>query len=212
MNHTFWLRSIRVVLAAVLVFCVGGAASVAAYQSGDVWTELGENFAGTSSGTETSTITGDTYVLPSSGAEVVIAEGYAPEESDFEDQLIINTPQGMGAIGAVQGFGTPQSVMETYANAFGEELDGAEQIDAQGNREFASGLYSIDFLGVNMYMFITVDAVSTPGFHTIQVAIAEADIAAAITTFRGIISIDGQPMFAGIDEAEIQEMIDQYRG
>lgn len=197
---------------AVCVVAVSGAGSAAATQAGDVWTELGEDFIGSGSGAENSTIEGNMFVLPMSGAEVVIVEGLEPEDSEFEDQLVINTPQGMGAVGALQGFGSPQTVMETYANAFGDELDGAIQIDSRTDGDFASGLYSVDLLGVSLFMFITVDTVTVPGFNTIQVALAETDIAGAITMFRESVAINGQPMFDGVDELEVQELADAYQG
>lgn len=212
MVNTSWLQSIRLCLALLCVVGISGVGSVAASQLDNVWTGLGEDFSATSTETDENQLVGNTYVLPASGAEVVLADGLVPETSDFEDQIVVNSTQGMGAVAVIQGLGLPETVLETYASAFGGSLDGAEQIHIEGDREFASGLYLVDLLGVSVFMYITVDAVSFPGYLTIQVALAESDIGGAIQHFRENVAINGQPMFAGIDESEVQEMVDQNLG
>lgn len=213
--NKYWLRSLQMSLAVVCVFAISGVSTVTAHQRGDVWTELGEDFTGESSNTETGTIVGDTYVLPASGTEVVIAEGVTaddPAESDFEDQVIVSIPQGIGAIAVIPGLGSPQTVMETYADAFSETLDGAEVIDIQSDRQQASGIYLVDLLGISVIMYITVDTSTMPGYLTIQVAVAEANIAEAITLLRENVTVDGVPMFAGVDEQSVQDLADDYTG
>lgn len=205
-----WLHSIRLCFALVCVFGISGAVSVAANQRSDVWTGLGEDFSNSSADTEENQIVGSTFVLPTSGAEVVLADGLEPEASDFEDQIVVNSTHGMGAIAVIQGLGSPETVLETYASAFGDSLDGAEQIHIESDRQFASGLYSVDLLGVSVFLYITVDATAFPGYLTIQVTIAESDISGAIAYLRENVAINGQPMFSGVDEQEIQEMVDQY--
>lgn len=207
------LHSIRLFSVAACIFAMSSLGTVSAHQRGDAWTELGEDFTGTTTSTTVENpVDGDTFVLPTSGAEVVLAEGFVPEESDFEDQIIVNFPQGMGAIGVLQGLGTPLSVMESYAGGFAESSDGMEEIDVQSDREFASGLYSVDLLGLSVFMFITVDAVAIPGYLVIQVAIAETDIAETISIMRENIALEGQPVFTGVDELEVQDTVDDFLG
>lgn len=212
MTRSFWFRTLGVFLTAFVIFGLGSPQAWAAQQRGDVWSELGESFHGAPADSSESTLTGNTYVLPESGAEVVLADGLEPEGSDFEDQIIVNTPQGMGAIAVLTGFGTPESVLETYANAFGDSLDGSSEIYLESNSEFASGLYAFEMIGLPMLMYITVDAVATPGYLTIEVAIAEADISGAIVTMRDHVAINGVPMFDGVDELEVQNRADDYLG
>lgn len=206
---TRW-QSLSICLTAILICAVSTPGTLVAQQNDNSWTELGENFDGTSPGSNEAPLDGTTFVLPTSGAEVVLVEGLEPEDTDVEDQIIVNTPQGMGAIGVLPALGSPQSVLETYATAFGESLDGAGQLHLESDEKFASGLYSVDLLGISMLMYITVDALAFPGYMTIQVAIAEADIAGAIVTMRESVAINGVPMFSGVDEQEVQDIADDY--
>lgn len=207
---TTWLHSIRLSVVAICVVAISGIGAVSAQQQGDVWADLGESFSGAPARNEESQVVGNTYVLPTSGAEVVLAEGLEPEDSDFEDQVIVSIPQGMGAVAVIPGLGTPQSVMDAYATGFSESVEGLVEIDVQADQDFATGLYSVDLVGLSMFLFITVDSASFPGYMTIQVAVAERNIADTIAFFRENIALEGQPVFSGIDEEEIQDMADEF--
>lgn len=210
-----WFHSLRVsfVLACVLSLTSAGIAS--ASQQSDAWMELGEEFFGSSTSTETHTIVGETFVLPASGTEVVIAEGVMaddPAGSDFEDQVIVSFPQGIGAVAVIPGLGSPETVMETYAGAFSESLDGGDVIDIQSDNKHAAGLYQVEVLGVSVFMYITVDTATLPGYILIQVAIAEVEIADAISLLRENVTVNGLPMFIDVDEQTVQDMADDFTG
>lgn len=213
MKH--WVHSIRVGLVLACVFTLTGAGLASAGQRTNVWTELGEEFLGASTSSDADAIVGDTFVLPTSGAEVVVAEGVSaddPSESDVPDQVIVTIPQGIGAVGVIQGLGNPEDVMETYASAFSESLDGGDVIDIQSDSNHAAGLYSVEVFGISVLMYITVDTTTLPGYFTIQVAVAEVDIAEAISLLRENVSLNGTPMFTGVDEQAVQDMADDFTG
>lgn len=212
MKRSTWWQTLSLCLATILTCAAISSTVLAAQGDDDSWVQLGERFERGSSGSAEASIEGTVFVLPTSGAEIVLAEGLEPEATDFEDQIIVNTPQGMGAIAVLQGLGSPQSVLETYATAFGDSLDGTEQIFIEADGQFASGLYTVDVLGISMILYITVDAAAFPGYLTIQVTIAESDIAMAIVTMRENVAVNGVPMFTGIDEQDVQDIANDYLG
>lgn len=213
----------RLLLGILCIVAISGAASVAAHQRGDArlpsdddgWTELGIEFItpGQQSG---ESITGDTYVLPTSGTEVIVADGVSatdPSETTFEDQVLLTIPGGIGAVAVIEGLGLPAGVMEAYVEGFAESMDNVEEIDIQSDRGQASGLYLVQVSGAEMTFFITVDAVTSPGSFIIQVAVSvTGDIESAVALLRDNILVDGIPMFDGIDEADLQDLADQYVG
>lgn len=223
MRTRSWISTIRLALAILCIAAVSGVGNVAAYQRGDAslptgddeWAELGIEFitAGQQSHT---TISGDTYVLPTSGTEVIVADGVSatdPAETTFEDQLLLTIPGGIGAVAVLQGLGLPLGIMEAYVEGFAESMDNVEEIDIQSDRGQATGLYTVYTNGTPMTFYITVDAVTSPGNFIIQVAVtATGDIDDAVTLLRDNILVDGIPMFDGVDEQELQGLVDERSG
>lgn len=219
MRNDFWHRTIRLCLAILCIASLGGVSSVAAHQRGDAslpteedgWSEWGEVFY-SSSQADQSTITGDTYILPSTGTVVVVSNGVEaqdPSESTFEDQVLLTTPGGIGAVAVIQGVGYPVSIMDAYVEGFAESMDNVEAIDVQEDRSQASGLYIVNMDGLSMQFYITVDAATMPGSFIIQVAVAATgDIDDSVALLRENVLVDGVPMFADVDEQALQRLLD----
>lgn len=200
---------------------MSGAASVAASQRGDAslptdsdgWTELGIEFISPVQQSSPA-ISGDTYVLPTSGTEVIVAEGVSatdPAETTFEDQVLLTIPGGIGAVAVLEGLGLPLGIMEAYVEGFAESMDNVEVIDIQSDRGQASGLYIVHSSGVPMTFYITVDAVTSPGNFIIQVAVTTTgDVDDAVALLRDNVLVDGLPMFDGVDEQELQDLVDEH--
>lgn len=221
MRSGSWLRAIGLGLAVLFIAAFTGVGSVAAHQRGDAslptdndgWHELGAEFISPDQ-SPTSTISGDTYVLPASGTEVVVADGVTaddPAGSDFEDQVLLTIPTGIGAVAVIPGLGYPVTIMESYVEGFAESLDNAEEINVEEDRSSASGLYKIDMSGASILLFITVDAVTSPGNFIIQVAVSgTGEIDDAIVVLRDNVLVDGIPMFANVDEQSMQDLADGH--
>lgn len=216
------LQTMRVGLIILLIGVVSTAGSVAAHQrgdsstpgeSGDDWTELAIDFLVPSNQTD-GPITGDMFVLPSSGAEVVIGPGVIPSDpaqSDFEDQVIVTIPEGIGAVAVIQGLGYPAGVLDAYVTGFAGSMDDAEEIFVQSDRDLASGLFLIHMDRTPLLLFITVDTATFPGYLTIQVTVtSEGTVAESIALLRQNVSVNGLPMFEDIDEQQIQAMADDF--
>ena len=201
----------------------GGVGSATATQRGDAslptgeneWTEVGRDFISNDS-PPASAISGDTYVLPTSGSEVVVADGVTaadPTESAFEDQLLFTIPGGIGAVAIIQGLGVPLNIMEAYVGGFSESMDNVEEVSLQEDRSSATGLYIVYLDGAPLYLFITVDAATIPGFFILQVAVsAVGGVDDAITVLRENVIVDGVPMFTNVDEESVQDLFDSYGG
>lgn len=219
-----WFRKLQLCLTIALISTLGGFGSISAHQrgdaslpGGDVWTDLAEDFVSPDDESELSApIEGDVYVLPSSGTEVVVGSGVSaddPADSDIQDQILLDLPMGIGAVAVLQGLSTPINIMESYVGGFGETLDSVEEIDINDDGDFASGLYLVDIgSGTFVYLFITVDGVSTPGFFVIQAAVVlNIDaVADSIVLLRENVHVNAQPMFIDVDEQEIQELADLH--
>lgn len=224
MRITPWFQAIRFCLAILCIAAVGSSGSVVAYQRGDAslpatesesdWADLGAAFFLSADEPGTTDVTGETYVLPSSGAEVVIGDGVSandPAESDFEDQVIVTIPGGIGAIAVIQGLGYPAGVMEGYVSGFGGSMENVVEIDVQTDRFLATGLYQISLDFDEVYLFISVDAATSPGEHIIQVVVVGDDsLAESISLLRANVSINGLHMFADIDEHAIQDLASRH--
>lgn len=217
------IRSIRLSLVILCIAAVSGIGNVTAHQRGDAslpeandaWAEVGVYFISPDQPSG-STISGDTYVLPTSGTEVIVADGVSatdPAETTFEDQLLLTIPGGIGAVAVLQGLGFPHGVMEAYVEGFAESLDNVEEVDVQSDRGHASGLYIVDMDGVPTTLYINVDAVTSPGNFIIQVAVAiTGDVAAAVALLRDNVLVDGIPMFDGVDEQALQSLLNEHLG
>lgn len=205
------------------ITALGSAGGAAAHQRGDAslpadgdgWAELGIEFI-THGQQSISTVTGDVYVLPASGTEVVVADGVDaidPAETTFEDQVLITAPGGFGAVAVLEGLAPPLSIMEAYVEGFTESSVPAEEIDVQSDRGQATGLYIVQMDNVPMGFYITVDAVTSPGNFIIQVVVTPTDgMVEAIALLRGNVLVNGIPMFEGVDEHELQSQIDAHTG
>lgn len=223
MGNGSWQRAIRLCLAILCIAAVNGAGGAAAIQRGDAslptgdaeWVEAGRDFVSPDQ-PPTSVMTGDTYVLPATGTEVVVAEGVNandPAESSFEDQVLFTIPGGIGAVAVIQGLGFPLGIMEAYVEGFAESMDNVEEVDVQEDRSTATGLYIVLLDGDPLYFFITVDAATTPGSFIIQVAVtAIGGVDETIVQLRENVFVDGIPMFNNVDEHSIQESFDAHSG
>lgn len=219
-----WFQTIRVCLALLCMAAAGSSGSVVAHQRGDAslpatevesdWADLGAAFFLSADEPDTADITGEMYVLPSSGAEVVIGDGVSandPAESDFEDQVIVTIPGGIGAIAVIQGLGYPAAVMEGYVSGFAGSMEDVVEIDVQTDRYLATGLYQINLDFDVVYLLISVDAATSPGAHIIQVvAVGDDSLAESISLLRANVSINGHRMFADIDEQAIQDLASRH--
>lgn len=225
MKNQSWLRTIQLSLVILCIAAVSGVGQVAANQRGDAslpdadaeggWIDLGIDFASPTEDSDTADIVGDVYVLPSTGAEIVIADGVTasdPAESSFEDQVLMTFPGGIGAVAVISGFGQPVSTMEAYVGGFAESMDNAVEVDVQVNGQFAQGLYQIDVNRETVYLFIAVDTASFPGSHIIQVTVGPSDtIGESIALFRENVAVNGDRMFADINEQSVQDLVDQHQ-
>ena len=185
------------------------AGQTSAQSTGSDWTVLGSDYAGGNGAT--STVVGDTYVLPSSGVEVIIGEGVEaddPAGTDVEDQIVVYTPDGFGAVAAIPAVGHPVRSMEAYIGGFGESMDAVEELDLQENRERALGIYRVEDGGTTSYLVISVDAGSSPGNHIIEVAIAESEsLEVLIADLTANVSIDGVAMFGALDVPGVMDIV-----
>lgn len=190
----------------MLIFATGASAQ----SSGSSWIDLGVEFAGGESETSTN-IVGDTYVLPSSGLEVVIGPGVEasdPTGTDVEDQIIVSTNDGIGAVAAIPAIGFPARTLEAYVGGFGESMDSVEELDMQESRELATGIYRVESDGVVQYMVISVNAEVSPGNHVIEVVVSDANgLESMFEDLGANISIDGVPMFSDFDTEHALEIV-----
>jgi hypothetical protein len=191
------------------------AASSEATAGGD-WSNLAAALTGGSTATTTSSITGDTYVLPSSGVEVVVADGVTVSESEegtVEDQLIIETDDGIGAVSVLGTTGQPAQMLENYVTGFAESMDDVVEVDVQSTSDTATGVYRVETSGLTLYMYISVDAQPVSGYMVIEVVLADAaDMEASIVQMRENVAINGIAAFAGVNEADVVRIIRSDEG
>ncbi len=204
------LHALKLTFLLVLAAAISWSGAAFASQAGDAWIDLGESFTDGDAALSADAIVGDTYVLPASGAIVHVADPLEPEQSDMEDQLIFVVPDGLGAIAVLPGLQSPEVAMETYVSAFSAAPGGAELLDMQLDDDSATGLYLVEVSGEPVFLFIIVDNVTLLGYHIVQVALAESEIADSISYLRKNIAVNNQPMFSNVDETEVQEIVDHF--
>lgn len=197
-------------LAALLLLAPGSAL---AYQAGTTdWETLGAEFAGPATGTTTVAPDGEVFVLPATGTEVIVGDGVIaddPAESDFADQVIVELPGGIGAVAVIAGIGDPGATMEAYVGGFAESMDTVDPVELTGDDERATGLYRVESSGVVTWLYLSVDAVTSPGNQIIEVVVTEGpEMASSIVLLRENITINGTPMFATVDEAAVAAIVD----
>ena len=175
--------------------------------SGGVWGTLRPD----QSSTRSTQVEGDVYVLPSSGAEVVVADGItvSAAEAQVEDQIIFESEFGLGAIAVLRVPRVdPGTVRDNYVDGFGESMDSIDEVESNASRKEASGIYKFVSSGLPMYMFISVDGATIPGYMIIEVFVGEPDkMADGISLARENISVEGVEMFKDIDEQEIEDVV-----
>lgn len=212
MRNALWLRITKLSMAVVFVAGSIGLGSAAAHQGSEsVWTELGAGFETPGNDAPANQVVGDTYVLPSSGAEVVVGAGVSaddPAGSDVEDQVIVTSPDGLGAVAVITGIGRPVTTLDAYIGGFGESMDSVTEIDRHEDRFLATGIYRVVNGGQTTYLVISVDAATSPGNHIVQVVIAGAEVLDdQIALLRANVTIDGVPMFNELDETDMLEIV-----
>lgn len=194
----------------------GTPAATTEVATGGDWSSLAAALTGGSTVPATSTITGDTYVLPSSGVEVVVAEGVTvseSEEGNVEDQLIIETDSGIGAVAVLATSGQPEQTLENYVTGFAESMDDVVEVDVQVTPDTATGVYRVETSGLTLYMYISIDARPVSGYMVIEVVIADAaDMEASIVQLRENVSINGVAAFEGVNEADVAGIIRSDEG
>lgn len=194
----------------MIVLMLTFSAGAAAQSVGSTWTDLGVEFAGGETDSSAD-IVGDTYVLPSSGLEVVIGEGVDasdPTETDVQDQIIVSTSDGIGAVAAIPAIGFPARTLEAYVGGFGESMDSVEELDLQESRGLATGVYRVVSGGAVQYMVISVNAEVSPGNHVIEVVVAGANaLEPLFEDLSANVSIDGVAMFADLDVEHALEIV-----
>lgn len=179
--------------------------------AGGDWSILAAALVGGNSVPATSTITGDTYVLPSSGVEVIIADGVVVSDSgegSVEDQIILETDAGIGAVAVIAAPGQPSLTLDRYVSGFAETMDEVVEVDVQSSTDVATGVYRVETSGLTLYMYISADTRPVSGFTVIEVVIADAGgMESSIVQMRDNVSIDGVQAFAGVDEAGVADTI-----
>lgn len=201
----------------ILIFTANGYGAVASQQSSTAsteseWQQLGETF---SASTETApvVIEGDVFVLPSSGVELVIGPSFesdAPAEGEVEDQIIVTTPDLVGAVAVIANVGTPSTTYEAYLGGFSESMESVDLVDLQEDDGTVIAVHRVVNGGLTSYMVISVDAFAVSGHHLIEVVIVDADgVGDALELMNSGITIDGVPMFATLDAAAIVEIVEQ---
>lgn len=210
MNTQSYRGIFRTVLA-LLLFSASAIGAVA-QQADSPWTALGTEFAG--GGEEgSSTIEGDTYVLPSSGVEVTIGAGVEsdnPAAGEVEDQIIVNAPDGLGAVAIIPSVNSPARTLEAYMGGFAESMDSVEDLDVNATRDHATAVYRVETGASVSYLVISVDAETLSGYHIIEVVVGDSagleDLIAAVNTN---VAIDGVPMFDALDVDTVLEIVAQ---
>lgn len=218
-----WRSRISMLTLAALAACSSGAAGAAQYietgtpaataeaAAGGDWGSLVPGLTGGSTAATNTGIVGDTYVLPSSGVEVVVGDGVVVSESEtgtVEDQIIVETDGGLGAVAVLESFGQPAGTLERYVSGFAETMDDVVEIDTQSSADLATGIYRVETSGLTLYMFISVDSQSVSGYMVIEVAIAGADdMEASIIQIRENVNINGVPAFANVNESDVVDVI-----
>lgn len=220
MNKTTWPKRIEIIAIATLAAI--SSAVPAAAQFIDTGTPTPAQEASPAGGWDTllpgrpgeegtSSITGDTYVLPSSGVEVIIADGVTTDLAaggEVEDQIIVETDAGLGAVAVLSSRGQPISLLESYVGGFGGSMEAVVEIEVESTRDTATGIYRVESEGTMLYLYISVDARAVSGHMVIEVIVADAaDVESAIVQMRENVSINGIPAFANTDEQDVADVI-----
>lgn len=222
MANTSWRYKMHLFTMAVLVALGSATAGAVQYidagtpapteeSSGGGWGELLPN----RDRTQSTQIEGDIFVLPSSGAEVVIADGVTvtSEETQVEDQIIFESDFGLGAIAVIGILSTPEDVRDNYVAGFGESMESIDEIEVDSARAEASGIYVFMQNGLPLYMYISVDGATMPGYMVIEVFIGEPDnMSEGIALSRDNITVSDVAMFSDIDEQQIEDVIVREEG
>ena len=225
MKTTISTKSFRFCVGLVLAFIVAGVPLVGTAQfidtgtptatseagnAGD-WGNLWPVSGGRSSSTATPALTGQLFVLPGSGIEVVVGAGVTTDttaDTEVPDQIIVETDAGLGAIAVLDTFGDPTDTLESYVSGFGETMDSVVEVDVQSSRDLATGVYRVETEGITVYMYISVDASTIDDFMVIEVVVAgSADMESSMVQIRKNVTINGVPAFASVDEQDIAEII-----
>lgn len=223
MNTSTWRYKFQLFTLAALAAVGGGSAGAAQYIDSGTATATAEsdsdggwgNLLPDRESSSTTQVDGDVYVLPSSGAEVVIGADITitHEEGQVEDQLIFQNEFGIGAIAALGIVSAPEVVRDSYVEGFGGSMESVDVVEADESRSVATGIYVFVSNGLPLYMYISVDAATLPGHMIIEVFIGEpAKMAEGIALSRENISIDGVPMFEGLDEQEVEDIAVREEG
>lgn len=212
----FYLQAVKLLTVALFLFCLAfplnGVVAHQRIDSAADWVELGKTFLDSSDVTD-EPLSGDVYILPASGAEVVVGPDITaddPAESGFADQLLLNLPDGhsIGAIAVIPGSDDPVQTLDAYMGGFEEEAGSVEEIDFESDGKVASAIYLVEFDTYTTAMFIVVDSATWPGNQIIQVVISETTLMEdSIVVLRDNISVDGVPMFMDVDEVEIAAIV-----
>jgi hypothetical protein len=221
---TTWRSKISLLTLSAALACSSGGAVAAQYietatpaaateeATGGDWGNLASALTGGSTATRSTTaVSGDIYVLPSSGAEVVVADGVTVSESsegDVEDQIIIETDDGIGAVAVLETTGQPVTTLERYVSGFAESMDDVVEVDVQSSADLATGVYRVETTGLSLYMYVSIDAQPLSGYVVIEVVIADAaDIETSIVQMRENVTINGVAAFAEVNEADVAGII-----
>jgi hypothetical protein len=218
-----WRSKVSLLALAAVAACSSGGTGAAQYietgtpasspeaAAGGGWSNLASALTGSSTAAATTTIAGDTYVLPSSGVEVVVADGVTvseSEEGEVEDQLIIETDDGLGAVAVLETQGQPVGTLDRYVSGFAETMDDVVEVDVQSSADLATGVYRVETTGLTLYMYISIDARPISGYVVIEVVIADAaDMEASIVQMRESVTINGVAAFAAVNEADVANII-----
>lgn len=192
-----------------MMFSLAVAGGVVAQQSNQEssatseWQQLGAEFAAPVGGPNTVVIEGDTYLLPTSGAELIVGEGLLadePAQAEFGDQLIVSTPDILGAVAIIETPGDTGGTLDAYVGGFEESMDAVSEIFRDEDTTLTTAIYHVENGSSIQYMFISVDAVTMPGFHIIEVLLADPeDMEAGFETMQANLTIDGVPVFSSVD-------------
>lgn len=178
---------------------------------GTDWGTAGSGIRTTRSGTggELIDIEGDTYVLPTSGAEVVVGTDLTVVSSatDDPDQVAIEVGDGIGIVTATEGPASANGVLALFSGQFADRLGPMQELEFAGDNKIAYGSWTVTQSGRDLILYVHVDAESVPGFLVVQVVLTSAEtFATAVELLQGSVTINGRPMLGNVDGEAIVEI------
>lgn len=174
--------------------------------------ETGNASSGTEEATEVADEVGE-YTMPSSGMKIEFEPSLLledPSESTVPDQMLINSGSGLSAVGVLENDGSAREAMKAYVDGFASQQDDVTPIVLDGNHLMSTGVYRVVISGVDYLMFVRADSTTMPGFQVIEVIISEPGLfLEEMELLQTGVTIDGIPMFEGVDASSVLDVYEQ---